>query len=750
MSKEQRIDFAAAVALVAIVLVAFDDIVFRNLDQILAGLPTGVPNRDSLVVLFPFFEHFIDSLAGTGHLDPWNPYIWGGSPAIGNPNIPFNIVLYAFFHLSRPAFVVAMNWHLVTEFVLAGLGVYFLLRRLGTGVVSALLAALLSLFSTSALWMTNTFCIFFHWVVIPWALYLLLTAPERGRFCTIAWLGTLFYYQLTYGQAQMTLYTLFFVGLCVTWLLKESFDRKLALTSLAGGVLLGAALALHFLLPMAEYLRLAGDRSTETWAETARHYQVNWRYLLNLIFPRLFWKPIPWWPVWRDGWTAWESFNVSLGPFFGLVAGWMFLTSKSAPVRRMGVFAALILVLSTTEWGGRCLVALNLGRTVPFSRVTHLLLYPLLFAVASPWYLSRRQIGGLAIVVGVAGVGAIFLSRDFSAFIHGFFDAAVTAGHYSAARAAQLSQTFIHEQRGNFADAFLHDLIILFACSLFLSVAYFLFHRARVRNLFLAAVILLPLVDQAAFFSTRRQRGTEPFPFRATLRWDNPLVQALEARRADFDRYLFSTFTGRMELDTGLAPNQNASLKIPSANGYTSFNHYRDPRFHRGNWGYAFPEAELRASGVKYILIGPETPRLAYAARLIPLAAYREYRLVEYRDAQARYRFEAVPAGCAPNVVMSGTTARLENDCAAAVPFRFPDFRYPWWHAFLDGRAIPTAGPVLVAPGSHVFELRCRPVSWYAGIAGSVATLVALVACVVWRRRDALSRPLPRLSPLPA
>jgi len=735
------------VSLVALVLLAFDDIVFRNLDQILAGLPTGVPNRDSLVVLFPFFEHFIESLARTGSLDPWNPYVWGGSPAIGNPNIPFNLILYAFFHLSRPAFVVAMNWHLVAEFAAAAVGVFLLMRRLGHAVAPAFVAAVLSVCSTSALWMTNTFCIFFHWVVIPWALWLLLTAPRRPLAQTVIFLAGLFYYQLTYGQAQMTLYTLFFVLLCIVWLLREAFDRTLALKALAGGVVLGACLALHFLLPMAEYLSLAGDRSTETWAQTASHYLVDWRYLLNLFLPRLFWDPLPWWPVWRDGWSPWESFNVSIGPFFGMLAIWGWATAKPGFARRMGIFAIILIGLVTTEWGGRVLVALNLGRTVPFSRVTHLLLYPLLFGVVSAWRTDGRALGGLAVCFGAAGLFGILLSRDFGTLVKGLFASAASAGHYAPERASTLAHQFIHAHRDAFTEIFLHDISLLASGAVLIGAAYFLYHRPRLRVALLSIAVLIPLADQAEFFSSHRQRGTQPYPFARTLNWDNPLIAVLRARAADFDRFLFSTFTGRMELDTGLAPNQNASLKIPSINGYTSFNHYRDSRFHRGNWGYAFSEEELKRSGVKYILLGPETPKLDYAAKLKPLAQFREYRLVEFAEAVPRYRFLAVPADCSATVKVEGTTAILENSCSQPLSFVFPQFHYPWWRATLDGQAVSTEEPALVPSGLHRFELKCVPVTWYAGLIASWLTfgavLIKLISALPRKERFLVHRPIP-------
>ena len=719
---ERRIDLLAILGLLFLVVFSFNDIVFQRLDQILAGLPTGVPNRDSLVVLFPFFERFMDSLRESGHLDPWNRYIWGGSPAIGNPNIPFNFVLYLFFHLSKPAFVVAMNWHLIFEFCAAAVGVYCLFRKLSHPWYEALLAAVLSVSSTSALWLTNTFCIFFHWVVIPWTLWILLTSDRRPVFRSTLYLAGLFYYQITYGQAQMSLFCLLFFLLSIFWIFKERLDTKRSIRILGAGYLMGGLLAAHFLIPMVEYLLHAPDRSHESWGEMAAHYTVHWRYLLHLFLPRLFWSPIPWWPAWKDGWSAWESFNCSIGPFFGVAAIYSFLTTKNKVIRRMGIFAFLLALLSTTELGGRVLVLLNMGRTVPFSRITHLILYPLLFGAVGEitvWRNNEKRLGGLLMTVLLFSVGIVFLARGFGGFVRDFFIAAESEG---------ISEYFLWKYKPDLSAAFFHEALILFAVMAALALSFI----ARARRVFLGLALLIPLVDLYVFEQEHRQRGTETYPFQATLNWDNPLIRALQSRRKDFDQYFFSTFTGRMELDTGLAPNQNASLRIPSVNGYTSFNHRRDDlyqRFHRGNWGYAFSESEVKHLSIKYILVGPETPPLSYVSKLREIARYKEYRLFEYRDAQPKYRFENVPPLCKPKIrIESEREIFLTNPCSQSLLFTLPDPSYPWWQLHLDGKEVHFSDlPLTITPGSHRLETFCVPLSWYLGLALSFLTLLALV-----------------------
>jgi len=742
---EKSADLFAGLALVVVVLVGFDDIVFRNLNQILAGLPTGIPNRDSLVVLFPFFENFIDSIR-EGGLDPWNPYIWGGSPAIGNPNIPFNLLLYFLFHLPKSAFVVAMNWHLVAEFSLAAVGMFVLGRHLQWKRWAAFLAAILYVSSTSAMWMTNTFCIFFHWVVFPWALWILMTAPSRSIFRSSLLLAVLFYYQLTYGQAQMTLYSWILIGLCLFWILREHFNRRRASIVLAGGLVAGIGLALHFLLPMLEYMSQVPDRATSSWAETALRYRVDWRYLVHLFLPRLFWDPLPWWPAWRDGWSAWESFNASVGAFFGLVAFWAFVTSRDKVVRRFGALAVALVVLSTTEGGGRLLVALNLGRTVPYSRITHLLLIPMLFAIATEiprWLENRRRVMAFSVFLLVVLGGGIALSRNFGDYMSSFFASAARAGHYSSEQADFLSQSMLAQFRLPLAQIFFEELGILAVCAALLAASCY---AMRLRPAFLTLAVALPLATQLYFFQTHRQRGTEAYPFSRTLKWDNPLTQALEKRKADFDQYLFSTFTGRMELDTGLAPNQNASLRIPSVNGYTSFNHHHDARFHRGNWGFPFSEEEVQQRNIKYILLGPETPSLAYRSRLKTIATYKEYRLVEYLDAVPQYRFQDVPSNCMPTFARTAKGSEVEialtNPCDSAIRFSIPKPTYPWWKISLNERELPvpagdyTSLDISLTPGTHKFRLRCWPIAWYLGLGGSFAFAFVLCGMVIVRARS--------------
>ncbi len=748
------------VALVAWVLFTFDDVVLRGLNLAFAGLDTGVPNDDAKVLLYPFFDHFLTTVKESGRIDPWNPYIWGGTPAIGNPNVPFNALLYGLFHLSKPDFLLAMNWHLVLEFVLCAVGLFLLCRKLGLSWWQSVLAPLLCVHSASAAWLTNTFCVFFHWAVIPWALLILMTRERRSSFTTVVFLGALFYFQITYGQAQMTVYTGLFLFACAAWIFRESLGRG-SLKPLALGYLAGAALSLHYLLPLAEFLAHAAKRSPEGIAATAARFQVSASYLVNVLLPRLFWAPVPWWPVWTDGWSPWESFQVSIGLSFGLLALFGFRRlwrpSPDAPfVRRLQWMGLGLILLNTTLWGGELLVALHLGSAIPYSRLTQFLLYPLLFSAlvgAKDAFANRRELGKLFALFTAALAALLLLSREFSPFARHFFEAAAPFSRFTPESAPALAQDFVAAHRPALSAVLLGAARGLAASLALLALAAVLFHRRYARLVLFASFLLVGLIDTVDFFKSHRQRGTEAYPYTASLAPTNPLLDALHV--GDLQNFLFSTYTGWMESETGLAPNLNAVSRVPSVNGYTSFvlkGNSVQPDWYRGNWGYPFSEPVARWLSIRYLLIAPGSEAPAYANR--ELASFRGYRLMEFPDALPRYFFPrnfpgpsyAPPDNCAAKILsQKGSEILLENSCARNVDFAFSARNYPWWRVRLDGksakafRADPGHEAISVPPGVHRFELICLPLTWYLGIGLSFLTAISLAAVALREAR------LPRL-----
>jgi hypothetical protein len=78
---------------------------------------------------------------------------------------------------------------------------------------------------------------------------------------------------------------------------------------------------------------------------------------------------------------------------------------------------------------------------------------------------------------------------------------------------------------------------------------------------------------------------------------------------------------------------------------------------------------------------------------------------------------------------------------AAAAFLVLGDVYYPGWEARLDGRPVPVYRAdyalrgVVVPPGEHTVEFVFRPRSFYAGASISTATVLALLALPLVRRR---------------
>ncbi len=245
----------------------------------------------------PWHQFAIEVLK-SGHLPLWNPLLGMGAPLLANYQsallYPPNLTLFIF----GPAYGhgVLVTLHLIW----AGIGMALLVRRLGLGSLSQLIAGLS--YSLSGYLVARTWFISINHAAawLPWIIFatdrLVESVPRKNLrqfYSSVFLLAVTFSFQWLAGHAQTAWYSL---CLSAAWLIWRAIsldtwrDRlRTASAYLLAGVL-GFVLTAAQLLPTLEYL-LNTARATTVDPELAMTYSFwPWR-ALGLLLPDLFGNP---------------------------------------------------------------------------------------------------------------------------------------------------------------------------------------------------------------------------------------------------------------------------------------------------------------------------------------------------------------------------------------------------------------------------------------------------------------------------
>ncbi len=274
-------------------------------------------------------------------------------------------------------------------------GVYRLLRVLFSERSAWLATAggLLYVFSTGFFTARNSTSTEFAFLAIPWIWYLLYGNRSELAVRNTACIAAILWFQFSYGQLQFSIYTIrlaLLFGLFVPDREYRRLNLRMLLIASGGAVIL----ATYYLIPVIDNLVTHGGGESDRLigSQPITEQIVRPIYLLRLFFPGLFgWQypesgalagvakavgivhheTIPWWPVWKDGWSNWESFSAYQGSVVTAIALFGVIFLKGEWFWRAG-YAALILAV-TTCGGALLLYFVHLGTGVPHGRITVLL-----------------------------------------------------------------------------------------------------------------------------------------------------------------------------------------------------------------------------------------------------------------------------------------------------------------------------------------------------------------------------------------
>jgi hypothetical protein len=282
----------------------------------------------------------------------WNPYLYLGMPSFGSlmfmPYVyPVTVVLQALGHLPGTP---PLGWMLF-YFVLAGFGVFVLLRSLHAGFWPALLGGAAFMLTPHVMSMG----VFGHGgklgavAFLPFLLWAAL-ALSRARW-RLVWIGVLALFvglQMLRGHPQIAYYGLLLIGLLavveIVGQLRHRVGRRRVLVyagSVGLALVLGLALGAVLLLPVRAYAP-ESIRGSEVGGGASYDYATKWSLSPGEVVTFLMPSAAGFGEVTYTGGMPWTNFPNYLGQAVGLFAVAAFILLRG----RLLVYLALVLVLS--------------------------------------------------------------------------------------------------------------------------------------------------------------------------------------------------------------------------------------------------------------------------------------------------------------------------------------------------------------------------------------------------------------------
>ncbi|MGB2661613.1 MAG: hypothetical protein WBD04_04440 [Candidatus Omnitrophota bacterium] len=160
---------------------------------------------DNFVQFYPWFKAYAASIK-SGHFPFWTRFMQSGFPLMAEGQVGGFYPLNILFFLTLP-FKYAYNYSIVFHFILAGVSIYFLARKLGASWMGGTLSALIFCFGSSyAGCFYNTITLrTLSWVPLVFLLIEHYFERDKPAFLFLA--GLIFGFQLLAGFVQVAIYS---------------------------------------------------------------------------------------------------------------------------------------------------------------------------------------------------------------------------------------------------------------------------------------------------------------------------------------------------------------------------------------------------------------------------------------------------------------------------------------------------------------------------------------------------------------
>ena len=278
-----------------------------------AGMALAGLDARSLFV--PWWE-FARTAVLSGHLPLWDANSFSGYPFLSNPQVAL------FYPLNWPLLLLpvrfGLSWHVLAHLVVAGLGMFFLVRYLSGSTAGAWLAALAFAFSgfiAARIWAGHIGLIATD-VWLPWLILATAWSVQRKSVWAAIIGGVPLGLAILAGHTTSLLYIGLAWGLFAVYLLLTTPNRWLVVRQMAMMMVVGFLLAGVQLVPLAEFSTVS-SRAAEPSFAFATAYSLPPSHIITWLLPEFFGEPT------RAGYWSVPAFDeltyyVGLLPLLGL------------------------------------------------------------------------------------------------------------------------------------------------------------------------------------------------------------------------------------------------------------------------------------------------------------------------------------------------------------------------------------------------------------------------------------------------
>lgn len=250
---------------------------------------------DNFSLNTPLLSFYFNKLK-QGKMVFWNPHLFSGAPLIGDQNLGLFYPVNFLFAVASPFW--ALNGVIILDFLIAGLGMYYLLKSFSLDGLSCFAGGLIFIFSDSFLKHANNLPLISASSLLPWVVLSLNYVIRKKNIASLILTALLLTLQIAAGHIQIQIYTLIFIIGFLIFSLKITAKKKIKILLLLLGF--GLALASFLLLPFLENVFLSSRRAFLLSELKTRSLSLS--MLIGIILPNFFseaQKGISWGPAWR-------------------------------------------------------------------------------------------------------------------------------------------------------------------------------------------------------------------------------------------------------------------------------------------------------------------------------------------------------------------------------------------------------------------------------------------------------------------
>jgi hypothetical protein len=299
------------------------------------GVSPTNPLLSEITLLFhPAAIHAADEIR-SGHFPLWNPHTFGGAPFFANPQtavlFPLTALLYVF------PYPLALTLMSVLKLSIAGVGMYWFLRRLEVGRSAALIGGVTFAFSALLIaWLQWSYASAMILLPALFAMTDVLNERRSGR--AMAGLSLVVALAVFAGYPQRVVYWLVVLAAWAVYRARTRPNPVRTVACWAAAVVLGLLLAAVQLLPFAEYS--LGSAVLAYRREWMIYIPLPLRAAIATVMPYFFGSPAG-----KDFWGP-ANFN-EISVFVGVVPWLVMPVALVAAWSRTGTkFFAVVMALS--------------------------------------------------------------------------------------------------------------------------------------------------------------------------------------------------------------------------------------------------------------------------------------------------------------------------------------------------------------------------------------------------------------------